>query len=370
MDVIPVLGSVDLRRFIDFPFIHYKSNPYWVAPLPSDERIRLTPGKNPYFEHADAGYFLARERGRVVGRVSASVDRNYDSFHGERQATFGFFEAESAEAATALLAAAESWSRSKGAQVLRGPMSFTTNDECGLLVEGFHRRPALMMPYNPPEYAAWISAAGFAKAKDLYSFQCPVPRELPPVYARMASMARRQSGLKTRPINMGRFKEELGRLKEVYNSAWERNWGFVPMTEKEIDHMAAQLKPAVVADLIRFAEADGQTVGFGLLVPDVNIIFQKIRGRLFPFGIIRLLWSLPRIREFRIMALGIRSDWRRKGVAPLLVAELAEAARDRGYHTCEIGWTLEDNDTVNQLALAMGGVRASVYRIYERRLSP
>ncbi len=370
MDVIPIQGSVDLKSFIRFPYEHYKGNRYWVAPLPSDEHVRLTPGKNPYFEHAEAAYFLARENGRVVGRVSASVDKNYDSFHGERQATFGFFEAASAEVAAALLSAAESWSRTRQAEVLRGPMSFTTNDECGLLVDGFARRPALLMPYNLPEYAAWIERAGFAKAKDLFSFQCPVPQRLPAVYARMASMARRHVEVKTRPLNMRRFDEELGRLKVVYNSAWERNWGFVPMTDKEIDHMAAQLKPAVVADLVRFAEVDGEPVGFGLLVPDVNIAFQKVGGRLFPFGIVKLLWTLPRIREFRIMALGIRADWRKKGVAPLLVGELAEAARDRGYHTAEIGWTLEDNDAVNQLAEAMGGVRASVYRIYERRLSP
>jgi GNAT superfamily N-acetyltransferase len=370
MDVLPVSGPSDLQRFIQFPYDHYKTNPHWVAPLPSDERVRLTPGKNPYFEHAEAAYFLARENGRVLGRVAASVDRNYDSFHAERQATFGFFEAVNAEAAAGLLAAAESWSRSKGAQVLRGPMSFTTNDECGLLVDGFDRRPALMMPYNGPEYGGWIERAGYAKAKDLYSFQCPVPDRVPPSFERVASIAKRRERLVTRPLNMKRFDEELGRIKEVYNSAWERNWGFVPMTEKEIDHMAAQLKPAVVAELIRFAEVDGQTVGFALLVPDVNIAFAKVKGRLFPFGIVKLLWTLPRIREFRLMALGTRTEWRRKGVAPLLVAELAVTAKRLGYTSCEIGWTLEDNDAVNQLAEAMGGVRASVYRIFERRLSP
>lgn len=370
MEVIPVQGPAELRRFIQFPFARYRDNPHWVAPFPADERARLTPGKNPYFEHAEAAYFLAREDGQVVGRISASVDRNHDEFHGERQAAFGFFEAASAEAASALLAAAEAWGRAKGAQVLRGPMSFTTNDECGLLVEGFERRPALLMPYNPPEYAGWIGDAGFAKAKDLYSFRCPVPERVPPTYARIASLARRKERLTTRALEMRRFDEELGRIKDVYNSAWEKNWGFVPMTEREIDHMAAQLKPAVVPDLIRFAEVDGEVVGFLLLVPDVNIALAKIRGRLFPFGLLRLLWSLPRLREFRVMALGIRGEWRRKGVAPLLVAEMMERVRRLGYTACEIGWTLEDNDSVNQMILAIGGIRASVYRIYERRLSP
>ncbi len=368
MDVVPVEGPSDLRSFIQLPYDHYRRSPYWVAPLPSDELVRLTPGKNPYFEHAEAGYFLARDAGKIVGRVAASVDRNYDSFQDEKQATFGFFEATSAEAAKALIAAAEAWSRSKGAEVLRGPMSFTTNDECGLLVEGFDRRPVLLMPYNPPEYAGWIEAAGLAKAKDLYSFRCPVPDVLPPAYARIASRAHLQEGLTTRPINMRRFDEELEHVKVIYNSAWEKNWGFVPMTDREIDHMAAQLKPVVKAELIRFAEIDGRVVAFALCVPDANIALQKVKGKLFPFGIFKLLWSLPRVREFRVMALGIGTGLRRKGIAPLLIAELAGETKRLGYTSCDIGWILEDNVAVHDMSQVMGGVRSSVYRIYERRI--
>jgi GNAT superfamily N-acetyltransferase len=369
VDVVPVQGSRDLARFIRFPYFHYRNDPHWVAPLPSDERVRLTPGKNPYFEHAEAAYYLAVDGGRDVGRIAVSVDRNYDAFHGERQATFGFFEAESAAATQALLTAIEPWARAKGAQILRGPMSFTTNDECGLLIEGFDHRPALLMPFNRPEYASWIEQAGFRKAKDLYEFRAPVPEQMPRAYARVASLTRRQQGVRTRPLNMRRFRDELERVKEIYNSAWEKNWGFVPMTDREIDHMAAQLKPAIVPDLVRFAEVGGTVVAFGLCVPDVNAALAKIHGRLFPFGIFRLLWTLPRIRDFRFMALGIRSEWRRKGIAPLVVAELAEVTHSRGYRLCQIGWTLEDNGPVNDLAVQMGGVRSAVYRIYERPLS-
>ena len=181
MTILLVDSPDQLRRFIDVPYRFYRDrkDPHWVPPLRSDERVRLTPGKNPFFEHAEAGLFLAEEEGRVTGRVAASVDRNYDALHGERQAAFGFFEAKSGDAAGALLAAALEWARGRGAEVMRGPLSFTTNDECGLLVEGFDRRPALMMPYNPPEYAGWIESAGFRKAKDLYSFRAPVPSEPP-----------------------------------------------------------------------------------------------------------------------------------------------------------------------------------------------
>jgi GNAT superfamily N-acetyltransferase len=370
VDVSPVSGSRDLARFIQVPFDLYRGNPHWVAPLRSDERVRLTPGKNPYFQHAEAAYFLARDGGRVAGRASVSTDRNYDSFHGERQAAFGFFEASSAEAAAGLLAAAEGWARGKGAEVLRGPLSFTTNDECGLLVEGFDRMPSMLMPYNPPEYAGWIEAAGFVKAKDLYSFRVPVPDPTPAVFARMSALSRRQKGLVTRPIDMRRFQEELGRVKEIYNSAWEKNWGFVPMTDAEIDHMAAQLKTAVVADLVRMAEVDGEPAGFALVLPDVNVALSKIRGRLFPFGIFRLLWELPRIRAIRFMGLGIKSEYRKTGIAPLLITEATEVCRARGITTSEIGWTLEDNDDVNHVIMSFGAVRSVTHRIYERRLAP
>lgn len=371
MTIQPVQSAGELRRFVEFPYRFYRErkDPYWVPPLRSDEFVRLTPGKNPFFEHAEAGLFLATEGSRIVGRIAASVDRNYDALHGERQAAFGFFEAETAAAAAALLEAARGWAREKGAEVMRGPLSFTTNDECGLLIEGFDHRPVLLMPYNPPEYRGWIEAAGYRKAKDLYSYRCPVPPEPPAAYGRIASLTRRKLGVRTRPLDMRRFREELERVKELYNSAWEKNWGFVPMTDREIDHMAAQLKPAIVPDLVRFAEVEGEPVAFGLLLPDLNIALQKVGGRLFPFGIFRLLWTMPRIREFRIMALGIRTEWRSTGIAPLLVDELTRVAYAKGYRSADIGWTLEDNDAVNRLAVVMGGKRYGVYRIYERAIA-
>jgi GNAT superfamily N-acetyltransferase len=359
----------DLRRFIELPYRLYRNHRYWVPPLRSDEQVRLS-RKNPFFDHAEAVYFLARQGDEDVGRIAASIDETYNSFQGERQGAFGFFEARSAEAAAGLLRVAEQWTREKGAEIFRGPFSFTSNDECGLLIEGFDRRPVLMMPYNPPDYVPWVEAAGLVKAKDLYSFRLTVPDDPTPEYVRIASITRRREKVKTRPLEMRRFAEDLERVKEIYNSAWERNWGFVPMSDREIDHMAAQLKPAVVPELVRFAEVDGECVGFALLLPDINIALSKVGGRLFPFGLPRLLWELPRIREFRFMALGIRPEWRRKGVAPLLVEELTRITKRKGYRSCEIGWTLEDNDAVNHLAVAMGGVRASVYRIYERRISP
>lgn len=368
MDVVPVVSPKDLARFIRLPHTIYRDDPRWVAPLTSDERTRLTPGKNPFFEHAEAGYFLAREGGRDLGRIAASVDRNYDSFHGERQAAFGFLEAESAHAADALLEAAARWGRERGAECLRGPLNFTTNDDCGLLIRGFEFPPAVLMPYNPPSYPAWVEAAGFKKAKDLYAFRIPIPDRPPDQITRIAEKVGDRFRVRVRRIDMKRFAEELERVKTIYNSAWERNWGFVPMTEREIEHMAAQLRPAVVPDLTLFAEIDGEPVGFLLAIPDVNVALKPLRGRLFPFGIVRLLWMLPRIREIRLMALGVKAGYRRRGIDAALIQRLAQATKAGGYTVCEVGWTLQDNDLVNSLVEVMGGEHYKTYRIYERTL--
>ena len=369
MDIVPVRSPRDLKRFVRYPYERYRGDPYWVAPLPSDEAARLSAAANPYFQHAKAACFLAREDGRDAGRVSASTDANYDAVHGERQATFGFFEAASGEAAAALLREAEAWAREERAEVLRGPLSFTTNDECGLLVEGFDRRPPLLMPYNPPEYAGWIEAAGFTKAKDLYSFRGDLPERPGEAFVRVASIARRRERVQVRGLAMARFDEELARVKEIYNAAWERNWGFVPMTDAEIDHMAKQLKPAIVPDLVRFAEVDGNPVGFGMVLPDVNEALAPIRGRLFPLGFLRLLWKLPRIRNGRFMALGVKRDYLRKGIGALLVEEMTRACIRRGYKSCEVGWTLEDNHAINDIIRSYPCRRTGVYRIYEKRLA-
>jgi len=370
VDVVSVVTPKDLARFIRLPHSIYAGDPLWVAPLDSDERARLTPGKNPFFEHAEAAYFLARDGARDVGRIAVSIDQNHDSTHGEKQAAFGFFEAESAAAAAELLQATERWGSARGAEVLRGPLNFTTNDDCGLLIHGFEHPPTLLMPYNKPSYPAWMDAAGMTKAKDLYAFRISVAHPLPDQVVRVAEKVRAHHGIVMRPLNMKRFGEELQRVKEVYNSAWEKNWGFVPMTDHEIDHMAAQLKPAVVPDLVLFAEIEGKPIGFLLALPDVNQALRPLRGKLFPFGLIRLLWSLPRVRDGRLMALGVREGYRRRGIEALLIHELHRVMNAKGYVNLEVGWTLEDNDLVNRLIETVHGEHYKTYRIYERRLAP
>jgi GNAT superfamily N-acetyltransferase len=224
------------------------------------------------------------------------------------------------------------------------------------------------MPYNPGAYGGWIEAAGFRKAKDLYSFTLPGPYATPASFHRIAEMARRRANVITRPIDMKRFDAELALVKKIYNRAWEKNWGFVPMTEAEIDHMARQLKPAVVPDFVRFAEVAGEAVAFLLYVPDVNLALKPAKGKLFPFGIFRVMSRLPRIREGRLMALGVVPEHRRTGLAPTLVVDLGDAMNARGYRLSTVAWTLEDNDAVNGLALGFGCTRSAVHRIYEKSL--
>lgn len=368
MQVVPVDAPRELDAFIRFPFEIYRDDPHWVAPLDSDEKVRLTPGKNPFFEHGEAALFLARDSGAIAGRIAASIDRNHDQVHGERQGAFGFFEARSAAATAALLAAAETWARGKGATIARGPLSFTTNDECGLLIDGFDRSQPLLMPFNRPDYGGWIEAAGYRKAKDLFSFTLGGPYPMSAPFKRIAEMARRRAGVVTRPIDMKQFPRELALVKGIYNSAWETNWGFVPMTDAEIDHMAKQLKPAVVPDFVRFAEVDGKAVAFLLYVPDVNLALKPARGKLFPFGVFHVLFGLPKIREGRLMALGVVPEFRRTGLAPTLIADLGEALDRKGYTNSHIGWTLEDNDVVNNLIADCGAKRSATHRIYEKPL--
>ena len=372
MDVVPVVSKEELARFIRLPHQIYRDDSRWVAPLTSDERTRLTPGKNPFFEHAEAAYFLARSAGRDVGRIAASVDRNHDQFHGERQAAFGFLEAESADAVSVLLGEAARWGQERGARVLRGPLNFTTNDDCGLLVRGFEEPPTILMPYNPPSYPAWVEAAGLKKAKDLFAFKVPIPgvpaKEIPQV-TRIALKAQERFHVRVRPMNMKRFDEELQRVKEIYNSAWDKNWGFVPMTEEELRFAAEDLKSIVLPELTYFAYLDGKPVGFSLALPDINHALKRANGRLFPFGWIWFLKPfLRKIPTFRILALGVKKSHQHSGIGTLFYQKYFEIAGPRGYKAAELSWILEDNELMNRPIRQMGAKPYKTYRLYEKAL--
>ena len=364
----------DLKRFIDLPYRLHARDPLWVPPLRRDVETLLSRSKNPFFEHAEAEYFIAERDDAVVGRIAAISNRLHNETHEDRVGFFGFFESiDDQEVANALFSAASDWCRTLGHDVLRGPASFSVNDECGLLVDGFDTPPTLMMPHNPRYYIPLLERAGFAKAKDLWVYQggseeryIPVPERL----ARATELIRQRQGITLRALNMKDFKGEVEKIKELYNSAWEKNWGFVPMTEHEIDHLAEQFKPVVIPELVPMAEKDGKLIGFGIALPDLNVIFQKNRsGRLFPM-ILKLLWALKtkRIRRARILLLGLVPAFQGKGIDAILYHWIWTKSGQRGIYWGEAGWILEDNPAMNAGLEKMTFRVYKTYRLYDRRI--
>jgi GNAT superfamily N-acetyltransferase len=340
--------------------------------LRRDVALLLDRQRNPFFEHAEAEYFIAERGGEVVGRVAAISNRLHNETHGDRVGFFGFFECMDDQAvADALLAAAAEWCRARGHDVLRGPASFSVNDECGLLVDGFETPPTLMMPHNPRYYVALLERAGFLKAKDLLVYQGGAPDRYKPVPERLAratDLIRQRMGVTLRPLDMKRFEAEVERIKELYNAAWEKNWGFVPMTDHEIDHLAEQFKPVVVPEMVPIAEKDGQVIGFGIALPDLNVVFRHNRsGRMFPM-ILKLLWALKtgKIHRARILLLGVLPEYRGKGVDAMLYHWIWTKSAERDIWWGEAGWILEDNPAMNVGLEKMTFEVYKTYRLYDR----
>ena len=374
MKVRPIRTARDLRRFIALPYRLYADDPLWAPPLRRDVRLLLSRTKNPFFAHGEAEYFLAENGGKVVGRIAAIVNRAHNAFHGDRIGFFGFFESENDPAvAEGLVESAAEWLRSRAFDTMRGPASFSTNDECGLLVDGFDTPPTILMPHNPPYYLDLLTGTGFTRAKDLLVYQggtlegvVPTPERL----SRGVELIRRRTGVTIRPIRMADFAHEVERIKQLYNRSWERNWGFVPMTSAEIDHLAQQFKPVVVPRLAPFLEKDGQVVGFAVALPDLNVSFRKNRrGRLLP-GLARLLWDLKtgKIHRMRILLLGLGPEYRGKGIDAVLYHWLWEHGNALGIHWAEAGWILEDNTAMNAGLVKIGFTVYKTYRMLDRAL--
>jgi GNAT superfamily N-acetyltransferase len=355
-----------LRQFVEVPYRIYRGHPHWVPPLRRDERHRLTPGRYPFFRHADMALWLALDGGRVCGRIAAIEDRLYEELRGERIAWFGFFEADSAATAQRLLTTVEAWARDRGLPVVRGPVNPSLNDSGGLLIEGFDSDPYVLMPYNPPAYAGFLEQAGYRKAKDLLAWSLdlsvPLGRRIELVAARTA----RRHGVTVRTVNLRDFDAELATLQTIYREAWQDNWGFVPPTEAEVRQLALELKPILDSELLLFAEIQGRPVACAVAIPDVNQVLKKMNGRLFPFGLLHFLNRRRLITQVRALLVGVLPDYRKTGLYPLLIADIHRRAVARGYRSGEMSWTLEDNTAINAGIEAAGGRRSKTYRIYER----
>ncbi len=363
----PVTTAADLNQFIAFPYRLYRGDPHWVPPLRMDIRTLLSRKKNPFFQHADAEYFLA-ERAGVVGRIAAIHNRAHNEFHGDSAGFFGFFESVDDQAvADALFDAAASWLKARGLTLMRGPASFSTNDECGLLVEGFDTPPTLLNPHNPAYYLPLVERAGFVKAKDLYQYQSTNPT-MPERLIQAARLLMERKKITLRRLDMKHFDQEIERIKRVYNAAWEKNWGFVPLTDAEIDHLAKQLKPVVVPDLVVFAEREGELIGFAAALPDLNVALKhNPSGRLFP-GILKILWAARKISRVRILLLGLLKEYRMTGADALMYHWIWEKGRARGYNWGEAGWILEDNAAMINASYRLGFRQYKTLRLYDRPL--
>lgn len=356
----------DLMTFIRFPWKIYRGDQYWVPPLIKDQLQKFSPG-NPFLSHAEMILFLAHRGGDIVGRVAGIIDHDYVKFHQERVGFFGFFESiQEGPVVQALLSRVGNWLREHGMEKMIGPMNPSTNDECGLLVEGFDSAPRLMMPYNPAYYPALLEGFGLKKAMDLYAYWLDRSFFLDDRLLRITERLRKKHPqLSTRPLNLRRFGEELKIVKEIYNHAWSRNWGFVPMSEEEIDDLAKNLKPLVVPDLVLFAYWDKEPVGFVVSLPDYNEVLKHLNGKIGLLGGLKFLYYSKKISTVRVMLLGVKHAFQKRGLEGLLYMETFRNGGRKGFHTAECSWILEDNVLMQHGIEAMGGKRYKTYRIYE-----
>lgn len=367
MKVLEAKSGRDLSEFIDFPYSLYAGDPRYAPPLKREMRVHFSP-KNPFFKHAEVRYFIARKERRTVGRIASIINRRHLEFHKERSGFFGFFEViDDREVSDHLLDVVRDALKVGGMETMRGPMNFSTNEECGFLIEGFEHPPMLMTPYNPPYYGKLMEAYGMEKARDLYAFIYDVKERLPEKVQRVAVIAEKR-GIKVRPVDKRRFDEEMRVFQEVYNSAWERNWGFIPLTDDELCYLGERLKRIAVPELTLIAEDDGEPVGFIGLLPDFNYVLRHMNGRLNPLTILKALYHSRKITGLRLLLLGIKREYRNRGVDALLFREGFEGVKKGGYGRVEFSWILEDNIPVQRLVEMIGGRLYKRYRIYEKTI--
>ncbi len=372
IEVVEVESASQLRKFIAYPNTLYKDDPNYVAPLTSERLEFFDFKKNPFYRSAKAKLFLAKQNGQIAGRIATCVNFNHNEFHGEQTGFFGFFDCpDNYEIASMLLKVAMITLKREDMEKMRGPMSFSTNHECGFLIEGFDSPPVVMMPYNQAYLPKLAERFGLKKAMDLLAYKLisndPIPERVQTVADRM----RRRAGITLRSINMSDFDNEARRINSIYRDAWEKNWGFVPMTEEEFFHMARQLKQIIDPNLVIIAEHEGKPVAFSLAVPDVNQALIHLNGKLLPVGLLKLLWHTKirnKIDGARIIMLGVMPRFQKRGIDSMLYVSTYQRGVERGYAWAELSWILETNDLMRRGAEQLGAKMYKRYRIVEMPL--
>ncbi|OLC70567.1 MAG: hypothetical protein AUH78_20555 [Gemmatimonadetes bacterium 13_1_40CM_4_69_8] len=369
LDIVPVSSRTESRAFCALPYALYRGDPYWVSPLRTMERRRWSLRDNASLRTRRVRRFLARRDGRVVGRIASIVDPGFAARWEAEAGFFGFFEcADDAVAARALFGAAEADLCTQGVRHVLGPVNLTTNDEVGLLVDGFDSRPMVLSPYNAPYYARLVEAAGYAPRLDYYAHAWTPDTGLAPVVARLRRLAARD-GVTVRPVHPRRWDAENRLLFELYNASFADLWGFVPLTWDEYRERAGDFRAFYRPELVLFAERGGRAVGFGLSLPDINELLAPLGGRLWPFGWLQLARGIHRIRSARFILLGVLPEHRARGVAVVIAAEMADAAHRLGIDRAELSLVQADNRKIQAVIAACGGARIKTYRLYERRLA-
>jgi hypothetical protein len=366
LKVEEVKSQKDLMTFIRFPWEIYKGDRYWVPPLVKDQLLKLSPN-HPFRTHSEMILFLAYQGKKILGRIAGIIDHHYIEFHQEKVGFFGFFESiPDPEVAGFLLMRVADWLKGHEMDKMAGPMNPSTNDECGLLIEGFDASPCLMMPYNPPYYPSLLEGFGLKKRMDLYAYFLEKSSFHRDRLDRITEKLRkREPLLRTRPINLHHLDEELKIIKEIYNQAWSKNWGFVPMTDEEINLLAKELKPLAVSDLVLFAYWGEEPVGFSVSLPDYNDVLKRLNGKIGLLGALKFLYYSKKIKKIRVMLLGVKHAFQKKGVEGLLYIETFRRGIRKSYHQAECSWILEENVLMQHGIEAMGGKRYKSYRIYE-----
>lgn len=364
-----VTTKSDLMKFIKFQWKIYENDNYWVPPLIMERKKLLDKKKNPFFDKAEAEYFLAVRNGEIVGRIAAIKNDVHLHHHKDNNGFFGFFECiNDQEVANVLFDTAKNWIAQKGLTGMLGPANPSSNDEWGMLLEGFEDSPRILMTYNPPYYNELCENYGMQKAKDLLAWKLENKKVMSSdKLERVQKLASERYKLKISQLDKKHFKRDLEKVKFVYNKAWAPNWGFLPMTDKQIDAMAKEFKPLVEPSLFLFGEIEGKLAGFALVMLDYNKIFKEMNGRLFPFNFIKLFTQRKSIEWARIITLGIVPEHQKKGLDAVFYWEIVNRAHALGIDTGEASWILEDNEMMNRGAQVMGGTIYKKYRIWESK---
>lgn len=364
----------DKNKFIEFPYSLHSNNENWIAPLRFDVKNNLNEKKNPFYKHSKIKLWVAKDKSRIIGRIAGIINDNHNIYYKDKVGFFGFFEClNDKKVSKMLFDKAAEFVGEHGMDTLRGPVNPSTNDECGLLIDAFDFPPVMLMPYNPKYYIDLIEDYGFTKAKDLLALfinkDVIKNEQLMAKLERISEMILKKENIVIRKVNLKDFENEVQRVRDVYNNAWQDNWGFVPMTEDEFKYIAANLKLAVDPDFVELAEIDGKPIGFSLALPDINQAIKGLNGRLFPFGIIKFLLNKRKIDQLRVIILGVKTEYHKKGIDAIFYRDIIRAGNKGKYIGAEISWVLEDNLAMKQAAEKLGAKVYKTYRIYDKQLA-